>query len=34
MLLNILGTSLLENLLVGEGVMKGGEGTITAGQDF
>ena len=34
MLLGTLGASLLVNLLTGKGIIKAGEGTITAGQDF
>ena len=34
MLLGIFGASLLGDLLVGKGVIRFGEGTIRAGQDF
>ena len=34
MLLCKLGASLLENLLTGKGIIRAGEGTIRAGQDF
>ena len=34
MLLGTLGASLLVNLLTGKGIIKAGEGTITARQDF
>ena len=34
MLLGTLGASLLGNLLTGTGVLRAGEGTIRAGQDF
>ena len=34
MLLGILGASLLGNLLTSKGVMRAGEGKITAGQEF
>ena len=34
MLLGTLGASLLGNLLTGKGVMRAGEGTIRADQDF
>ena len=34
MLLGTLGTSLLENLLVGKNTIRTGEGTIRASQDF
>ena len=32
--LSKLGASLLENLLTGKGVMRAGDGTIRAGQNF
>ena len=34
MLLGILGASLLGNLLTGKGIIKAGEGTIRAGENF
>ena len=34
MLLGTLGAGLLGNMLPGKGVMRAGEGTIRAGQDF
>ena len=34
MLLGILGASLLGNLLTGKSIIKAGEGTITAGENF
>ena len=34
MLFDLLGASLLRNLLTGKGTIKAGEGTIRTGQDF
>ena len=34
MLLGTLGASLLGNLLTGKGTIRGGEGTVGAGEDF
>ena len=34
MLLGTLGASLLGNLLTGKGIIRTGEGTVRAGQDF
>ena len=34
MLLGTLGANLLENLLIGKGIFRAGEGTIRAGQEI
>ena len=34
MLLGSLGASLLENLLTGKGIIRAGQGTIRAGENF